>query len=187
MSSLKNRVELAAHFNALGFKVGAEVGVFAGYYSEVLCRAIPGLKLYCVDSWVPYHKYRDHKFESSFKKAYDSTVERLAPYDHTIIKKFSMEAVKDFEDESLDFVYIDGNHSYEHVRDDVREWAKKVRKGGIVAGDDYYVMRSGNVGVIKAVDEYAAEHGVDLHIIPEDKNTPTITHDDRQPQWWMVK
>ncbi len=183
---LKNRIELAKHFNELGFKVGAEVGVFAGHYSEVLCRSIPGLKLYCVDSWAPYKGYRDHKFENSFKKAYDSTVERLKPYDHTIIRKFSMDAASDFENESLDFVYIDGNHSYEHVRDDIREWAKKVRKGGIVAGDDYYVMPSGNVGVIKAVDEYAAEHGVDMQVIPADK-VSIITHDDRQPQFYFVK
>lgn len=182
----KNRIELAAYFHEQGFKVGAEVGVFAGHYSEVLCRAVPGLKLYCVDAWAPYAGYRDHKFEASFKRAYDSTVERLKPYNHEIIRKFSMDAVKDFEDESLDFVYIDGNHSYEHVRDDIREWAKKVRKGGIVAGDDYYVMASGNVGVIQAVDEYAKQHDIAMNIIPADK-VSIITHDDRQPQWYFVK
>ena len=48
-----------------------------------------------------------------------------------------MEAVKDFKDNSIDFVYIDGNHTYDYVTQDITEWSKKVRKGGIVSGHDY--------------------------------------------------
>ena len=49
-----------------------------------------------------------------------------------------MDAVKDFENESLDFVYIDGDHNFRHTAEDVYEWSKKVRKGGAVAGHDYW-------------------------------------------------
>lgn len=48
-----------------------------------------------------------------------------------------MDVVKQFKDESLDFVYIDGNHSFQHVVNDLCEWEKKVKVGGIVAGHDY--------------------------------------------------
>ena len=48
-----------------------------------------------------------------------------------------MEAVKDFENEGLDFVYIDGNHDFMHATEDVWEWSKKVRKGGVISGHDY--------------------------------------------------
>ena len=48
-----------------------------------------------------------------------------------------MDAVKKFKDESLDFVYIDGAHDYKNVYKDLKAWSKKVKKGGIVAGDDY--------------------------------------------------
>ena len=49
-----------------------------------------------------------------------------------------MEAVKDFEDGSLDFVYIDGNHDFLHATEDIWWWAKKVRNGGVIAGHDYW-------------------------------------------------
>lgn len=185
MNMLRNRLEIAQHFNSLGFRVGAEVGVFAGYYSEVLCQNIPGLKLYCVDAWEVYKGYRDHKFESSMRNAEAKARERLEPFNVKIIKKFSMDAVRDFEDESLDFVYIDGNHEYKFVKEDIEEWTKKVRKGGIVAGDDYYMTRAGNMGVIQAVHEYVETHGYSLQLTPWDINDPA--EDNRQPQWWFVK
>ena len=182
---LKNRLDLAQYFNELGYKVGAEIGVFGGHYSEILCKAIPGLKLYCIDPWEGYKGYRDHKFESSFNRALAEAHEKLDQYDCEFIQKFSLEAVGGFEDGSLDFVYIDGNHRYDYVRDDINVWAPRVKSGGIVAGDDYYRMPSGNVGVIRAVDEYAQLHKeIEMNIIPEDKVT-ILAHDDRQPQWWF--
>lgn len=159
--------------------MGAEIGVYEGYYSEVLCTRIPGLKLYCVDIW--------EKLKGSTGRTwhYNIAKERLAPYDCELIKKPSMEAVKDFKDESLDFVYIDAHHGYEYVKDDIREWAKKVRKGGIVSGHDYYVGKSGNRGVIDAVDEYIAETGYKLQLT--EWNHRGTVRDNFQPSWWFVK
>ena len=48
-----------------------------------------------------------------------------------------MDAVEDFEDESLDFVYIDGHHGFRYIAEDLCEWSYKVRKGGIISGHDY--------------------------------------------------
>ena len=132
------RDDLAVLFAELDFKVGVEVGVEQGLYSEVLCRANPNLHLYCVDAWEAYSGYRDHVGEDKLKDFYDKTSERLAPYNVTLIKKFSMDAIKDFEDESLDFVYIDANHELPWVIDDIFHWDKKVKPGGIVSGHDYY-------------------------------------------------
>ena len=182
---MKNRTELAKYFNELGFKIGAEVGVCYGYYSEVLFQNIPGLKLYAIDSWDMYEKYRDFKTAETYIKVYSDAKEKLAPYNCELIKKLSMDAVTDFADESLDFVYLDGNHSYDFVKDDIREWAKKVRKGGIVAGHDYYITRAGNHGVINAVDEYVKAHGYELNSTSWDHENPK--KDDRQPSWWFIK
>src|SRR5260221_412005 len=55
-----------------------------------------------------------------------------------------MEAVEDFEDESLDFVYIDANHEFRYIAEDLCEWTKKVKKGGIVAGHDYFYTKTGS-------------------------------------------
>lgn len=181
---MKNRIELAKYFAELGFKVGAEVGVAFGYYSEVLCKHIPGLKLYAIDSWDTLEN--DKREKKNGIKGEDAVRKALAPYNAILIKKTSMEAVKDFADESLDFVFIDADHSYECVKEDVREWSKKVRSGGIVSGHDYYVFKgSGNRGVLDAVNEYAAEHGLALQRTRIDRSNPV--RDDRQPSWYFVK
>jgi predicted O-methyltransferase YrrM len=182
---LKNRLALAEHFATLGFTIGAEIGVFDGYFSEHLCKTIPNLKLYSVDAWQVYAGYRDHRFENSMRNAEGRARNRLAKYDVEIIKEFSMDAVKHFADESLDFVYIDGNHEYKFVKEDIEAWAQKVRPGGIVAGDDYYMTRKANMGVIKAANEYAAAHGYDLETTLWDLDNEVV--DNQQPAWWFIK
>jgi len=135
-----SRGELAYLFPDLGFKIGAEIGVEQGEYSEVLIRANPNLHLYLVDAWKAYKGYRDHTRQEKLERFFTSTIQRLSPYPNkkTFIRDFSMNAVKMFDDESLDFVYIDANHDFAHVTEDIYHWSKKVRSGGIVAGHDYY-------------------------------------------------
>ena len=48
-----------------------------------------------------------------------------------------MQALEDFLDNSLDFVFIDANHTFEYVVNDIAEWSKKVRPGGIISGHDF--------------------------------------------------
>jgi hypothetical protein len=182
---MKNRIELAKHFASLGFKKGAEIGVAYGYYSEVLFKNIPGLELYSVDAWISYARYRDYRDQSTYDKMIKTATEILTKYNCHIVRKSSMDAVRDFSDGSLDFVYIDANHKYEFVKDDIREWSKKVRKGGIVSGHDYYLTKSGNTGVIRAVDEYVKKHGLTLEITGWDRRN--LIRDDRQPSWWFIK
>lgn len=66
------------------------------------------------------------------------------------IKSYSWEAAKFFEDESIDFCFIDADHSYESVKKDILFWYPKVKKNGIIAGHDYSNLHP---GVIKATDE----------------------------------
>lgn len=182
---LKSRLELARVFREKGFSVGAEIGVFDGYFSEYLLKSIPGLRLYGVDPWEVYPGYRDHKFESSMQAAEVKARERTKGYDYHIIKKYSVDAAKGFENNSLDFVYIDGNHEYKYVKEDIELWAPKVRTGGIVAGDDWYLPKTGNDGVVRAVDEYVARNGYYLNVTPFDLSLEK--EDDRQSQWWFEK
>lgn len=180
---MKNRIELAKYFAQQGFKVGAEIGVAQGFYSEVICQQNPGVKLYCVDYWGHYHKYPVRK--EVFTNLYEVARKRLESYNCELIQKFSTDAVKDFKDESLDFVFIDGHHAYSFVKEDIREWSKKVRKGGIVSGHDYYRTNAGNMGVINAVDEYVKEHNYELKLTDWDKQNPH--KDSRQPCWYFIK
>jgi len=170
---MKNRIELAKYFDRLGFKKGAEIGVSSGRYSEILCQNISGLDLLCIDIWRK-------------ERIFQTAKQKLAPYKTTLIRKSSVEAAKDVAEESLDFVFIDADHKYESVRQDLKVWVKKVKVGGIVSGHDYYVFPySKNRGVIDAVDEYVKKHNISLHLTDLDYNVES--RDDRQPCWYFYK
>lgn len=180
------KITLPRIFKNLGFGVGVEVGVERGVYSKVLVREIPGLKLYGVDPWQFYLGYREHVPQERLDEFFRATKERLKDYDYQIIRDTSMNAVKRFADNSIDFVYIDGNHTYDFVKEDIREWHKKVRKGGIVAGHDYgnnvYMQSGGQKQVMRvkqAVDEWVAENKIEYLFL--------LTKGDKYPSWLYVK
>lgn len=137
-----NRETLAHLFGVLGFQRGAEIGVERGVYSEILCRENPGVELYCVDAWKAHRGYRDHVKQEKLDRFYVQTTEKLKPYPRaTLVRKFSVDAARDFHDGSLDFVYIDANHNLQSVIADLAAWSPKVRDGGIIAGHDYAPYR----------------------------------------------
>jgi len=130
-----SRDDLPEFFKEMGYKVGAEIGVLRGEFTEKFGQA--GLKMYAIDSWKNYLDYHRHPAEEPYEIMYEMTKKRLEPYDCTIIRKTSMEAVEGFKANSLDFVYIDGNHKLRHVIDDIYEWSLRVRSGGVICGHDY--------------------------------------------------
>ena len=132
------RDNLPEWFKDLGFKIGVEVGTQKGEYAEILCKKNPEAKLYCIDPWKKIKDYFEYRSDSLHEKYYRETKERLEKFNCELIRKTSIEAVKDFEDDSIDYVYIDGNHSFPSVVNDIYEWSKKVRKGGIISGHDWY-------------------------------------------------
>jgi hypothetical protein len=133
-----DRVDLARLFAELNFQAGAEIGVERALYSRVLCRENPQAAVYGIDPWQKYRDYREHVPQSKLDGFYREVQERMAPYPKfQPVRKFSMDALGDFEDGELDFVYIDGNHALPFVINDIIEWSKKVRIGGIVSGHDY--------------------------------------------------
>lgn len=130
------RDDFAVFLAENGYKVGAEVGVDRGEYGITLCKA--GLKVYGIDSYVRYDAY---KGEGMYVSHYEEALKNLKGYDYTIINKFSSDALEDFEDNSLDFVYIDGNHTLPYISMDIFGWERKVRKDGIISGHDYAVVK----------------------------------------------
>jgi len=182
-SHIRSRVDLAKHFAELGFNTGAEIGVDGGFYSAELCKANPGLKLYCIDPW----DLNEGKSSAHRVRKYAEAKKILAPYNATLIKKLSMDAVKDFADGSLDFVYIDGNHNFDYVMMDIIEWSRKVKKGGIVSGHDY--SDGTHVGVKDAVDVYVKHHFLRLELlnVPDPSCIPKDSDDKAGLSWWFVK
>jgi hypothetical protein len=151
---------LAELFCELGFKTGAEIGVFEGEYSEILCRSNPKLKLYCIDPWIPHKGYMDHTRKSTLENALNKTKTRLAPFNCELVKKYSQDALADFLDGVLDFVYIDGDHSFQTCTDDIVGWSKKVKIGGIIAGHDFWKNDNQHIKVYEAVSEYTKSHNL---------------------------
>jgi len=157
-----NRRHLAQLFAELGFKRGAEIGVDAGRFSQILCKEIPDLELWCVDPWKPLKDYSDpvtgkkwgEQKESRTLRNMERTRRRLEGYNVHIIRGTSMDIVRDF-DVDLDFVYIDANHNFNYVMEDLINWGKKVRKGGIISGHDYQERFP---GLMIAVDAYTKFH-----------------------------
>ena len=167
---MKDRIEFATFLREQGYKIGAEIGVADGRYSEILCKTIPELRLLSVDPF-----YRPGHYEKA--------VERLKPFPLSQIKRqTSIEASLGVADEALDFVFIDGNHSFDYVMEDIIAWSRKVRKGGIVAGHDYYHFH--HSGVIEAVNRYVEVHRIELNLIPRSRGGHI---DDEAPCWFFIK
>lgn len=178
LTETSTRQDLAKAMGTLGFMRGVEVGVEQGLYSEVLCQSIPNLTLICVDAWKAYPGYREHVTQSKLDGFYEITKARLEPYHCSLWRMFSVQAASLIPDSSLDFVYLDANHTYEEISADLEAWAPKVRDGGIVAGHDYCRRKNMDFGVKEAVQEYVAEHGID---------TLQILRGDKSPTWMWMK
>ena len=136
-------VDLPVIFKDLGFTSGAEVGVLNGKYSEILCASNPSLKVYSIDPWEFYPVHNNFRRAWMYEPIYQEAKKLLSKYPNSeIIRKKSTDAAKDFADESLDFVFIDADHRFQAVTNDIAEWSKKVKKGGLVCGHDFGKSRS---------------------------------------------
>jgi len=110
------------------------------------------ITVHCVDTWKGSLDEEVHQNDPSVinDTLYDEFLDNIKPISKYIrpVRMTSMEAVKLYEDNSIDFILIDGGHDYNTVKDDITEWLKKLKSGHIIAGDDYAWE-----GVKKAVDE----------------------------------
>jgi len=144
--------------------VGVEIGVHDGDHALDMMENLPIKKLYLIDPWVSYKDYSEsignlRKTTNALNERMEVAKKILKKYGDKVvfIRKFAEDAVKQFEDESLDFVYIDGNHQYEFVKKDLEKYYPKLKKGGIIGGDDYTSSPETELerfGVFKAVNEF---------------------------------
>ena len=157
------RAGLATMLCDLELNRGVEVGVREGLHSLLLCQRNPNIELTCIDPWAPYGRWTEDKQRMFF----DMATERMAPYNATLLRKTSMDALADFEDESLDFAHIDGNHEFDYAMEDIIGWSKKVRSGGVVSVHDYFHFKLN--GVIYAVNAYTHCHMINPWFVTNEK------------------
>ena len=125
----------------IGSFIGESTIIFAQHFKEVIA----------IDPFLPdYHK-EDPTSKFNFDEVYDEYKRRTSPFTNIkTLRLTSNDAVKELNSETYDFIYIDGLHSYEGVKDDIDNYLSLVKPGGYIGGHDY----GGTwVGVKKAVNE----------------------------------
>lgn len=146
--------------------IAVEVGVDGGGYSAFILRKTNPEKLYLIDCWTHqepsvYDDPEANVADPEQEERYQSVKRRFAADNRVvIIRDYSENAVHQFADESLDWVYIDANHGYEAVKQDLDLWWPKIKKGGLLSGHDYAIRPS--FGVVQAVNEFIIRHDLSL-------------------------
>ncbi|MDH3265260.1 MAG: class I SAM-dependent methyltransferase, partial [Paracoccaceae bacterium] len=154
-------------------RIGLELGVAGGEFSRRMVASGRFAQFFGVDMYADTHDVAQYK-------AALRHVGLTAPY--RLLRMTFEEAYDLFDDESLDFIYIDGYaHSGQEGGETIWHWARKVKVGGLIAGDDYHPDWP---LVVEAVDRFAAETGFELCVTTETE--PGVDYAEH-PSWAMVK
>lgn len=150
--------------------VVAEIGVWKAENSLSILKTLNVSEFYLIDPYLEYKDYSKESLNNGIAECRKKAERRMnSPFGNIFwIRKKSHEAVKELNRE-LDFVYIDGNHDYKYVMQDMEDYWKKVKKGGLMAGHDI----TNCPGVVKAVINFSKKYNL----------LPVIKRDD----WWFVK
>lgn len=169
------------HYRGLN---GVEIGVHVGTNAKMLLSILPITKLFLVDPYIE-DNYYCNGFNYSGTKYGNGVIrqkialEKLKPFGKkcVFISMSSEDAVSHIPN-NLDFVYIDGNHSYTYVKRDIELYYSKVKKGGVLGGHDFSPVF---LGVIKAVLEF-------IHT-SDDLSLDDLHFDEtlKSTDWWIVK
>ena len=122
-------------------EIGCWKGKSSSFMAEQIANSKKDIKFYCVDTWKGTLTEDGHQNDPDVvnDRLFEVFNDNLAPFTgyYNPIRSTSVEAANQFEDNSLDFIYIDASHEYEDVKDDINAWFPKLKKGGTIAGDDY--------------------------------------------------
>ena len=133
------------------FNLGCELGTYNGNTAFFLLDNAPWLTLHTVDIFEQQPEHEDYHRETyNFKEKFPAFMEKAQKYGDRLIvhKGWTHEVATEFKDESLDFVFIDADHTYEGCKRDILAWKSKVKPEGLLMGHDAHFP-----GVIQAVTE----------------------------------
>ena len=147
--------------------VACEVGVYLGEFSTQINKRLNVKKFYLVDPYISYDEYE--LVDSNGPMKWKENAHRLNKKGNEIwIEKTSDEAIGDIPDK-IDYCYIDGNHAYKYVLNDLNAYWKLINEGGILAGHDI-----NQKDVSDAVMKFVKDNDLD------------ISFGDRR-DWWIIK
>jgi hypothetical protein len=154
--------------------VGAEVGVFRGTFSEELLRIADVSVLHLVDPWLNRSEpeYKGAMYAAGTRhdmaRIYEEVVDKFRNLSNRvrIHRMTSLDFASQIPDDSLDFVYVDGDHRYDAVRADLEAFWPKVKTRGLVCLDDYALMQAWwGDGVVRATNEFIGAHRVMILLV----------------------
>ena len=153
--------------------IGVELGVAEGVFGQHMINSSKFLSMIGIDT------YSELPHDTN---EYKNTLLKLGLHSKYRILRMSFDEALDlFEDESLDFIYIDGYaHSGENGGKTIFDWYKKVKTGGVIAGDDY--DHSWPL-VIESVNEFIAQSGLELMLTNIKGGDPYSQY----PSWCVIK
>ncbi len=164
------------HFPEGLVKTFVEVGVYLGENAAHVIDNLQIEKTWLIDTWGENGFFVSEMVTLEdgnriYKEVQELFKPEISQGKVEILRMDNREAAAQLPND-LDLVYIDANHAYEEVKKDMEAWYPKVRKGGILSGDDYHYYD----GVVAAVDEFVREHpGINLQV------------GQSKTQWWFVK
>ena len=142
--------------------VGLELGVAkSDSFMTILDNCANVSKLYGIDNYQPfYDNFSDHyvgEFEVAMIKAESLNKHKFSKHRSKIefLETSSIEAVTNFKNEYFDFIFIDADHSYQSVRQDLEIWYPKIKPGGLISGHDYHLSV-----VETAVNDFRKENNI---------------------------
>lgn len=185
LSELDQRDNLGEWLNRRGLLgIGVEVGSLCGEFARTIISKWNGQKLIMLDPWEKQSPdvYREFTNNTDFSGAMASCESLWKEYPERIVlmRDYSPKASVYFQNFSLDWVYLDGNHSYEAVSEDLRAWWPKVRPGGLFGGHDFRteVNELQCCDVKTAIEDWCKEYKLPL---------PYITRHPGCYSWWITK
>ncbi len=122
--------------------VGVEIGIKEGMNSIAMLEMCPNIvKLTGIDPFSSYldlgYQWSDEEQESIYQHMLKNVKIRQCDNRFEHVRKTSLDAVELFEDNSLDFVFIDGEHTSTMVTSELDAYWPKLRDGGIMSGHDF--------------------------------------------------
>lgn len=150
----------------------AEVGVWHGDFTRMILNQIQPDKLLLIDPWKNFEERTDAfdgtTGDAKFEKIYQSVCDKYAPEIESgkveVKRGLSVPVFKKMEKNSFSFVYLDGDHSYEGVKADLKAVLPLMKPGGIIMLDDYHRRGWWGDGVIRATNEFIGENAANLRV-----------------------
>ncbi|NVM04617.1 MAG: class I SAM-dependent methyltransferase [Candidatus Helarchaeota archaeon] len=147
-----------------------EIGCWKGLSISYLAPVLIGnpQRLWCIDNW----KGSKDQYAKLYRELLDQQKSEGRPIPiqfrenlkqlkipHKILEIDSLEAVKNFQDESCSVVFLDASHDYLSITADLKSWWPKVRRKGILAGHDF---SNDHPELIRAVESFSKEYSIPL-------------------------